>query len=230
MAERKRAAVPPDYDSNPARSGIDLSPYRLQGDVHPDVARRFEAEGLSPILDIGSGRGELRKHLSGPTVWIGLDRSTTQLAESPPPVVLGDAAALPFRDESFEAVAALWMLYHLEDPIRALTEAHRVLRYGGLLAACTTRRDDSPEFARWEQTQPTTFDGEEAPDLVGQVFSEVEVVSWDARLIRLPTRDAVRDYLLARGASPDVAEDAARSVHAPIEVTKRGVSVYGRKR
>ncbi len=49
----------------------------------------------------------------------------------------GDARHLPHLDGSFDVVLLLGPLYHLTDPsdrARALTEAHRVLRPGGLLA------------------------------------------------------------------------------------------------
>jgi hypothetical protein len=33
---------------------------------------------------------------------------------------------------------------------------------------------------------------------VASVFGQVQVERWDASLVRLPDRDAVRDYLIAR--------------------------------
>ncbi|MGH3770694.1 MAG: methyltransferase domain-containing protein [Pseudonocardiaceae bacterium] len=39
--------------------------------------------------------------------------------------------ALPFRDGVFAEVTHLWCLYHLADPVVAITEAARVLRPGG---------------------------------------------------------------------------------------------------
>lgn len=221
--------VPFDYDTNPARSRIDISPYQVAGDIHPEVARRFEAEGLAPILDIGCGRGRLRDCLSDRASWVGFDRSLAQIAEAPRPAVLGEAGTLPFRDQSFGAVAALWMLYHLDQPFLAIAECHRVLRRGGLFAASTPSRDDAPELARWEEWRSTTFDAEEAPGIVRTVFGEVESVRWDAPLIRLPTPEAVRQYLLSRGASPEVAGDVAEVAEVPLLVTKRGVLVYARR-
>ena len=44
---------------------------------------------------------------------------------------------LPFGDEAFDVVAALWMLYHVPDVDRALAEIRRVLRPGGLFVAVT---------------------------------------------------------------------------------------------
>jgi hypothetical protein len=43
------------------------------------------------------------------------------------------------------------------------------------------------------------------------VFEHMQVERWDAPLVRLPDRAAVRDYLIARFVPPEVASDAAGS-------------------
>ena len=56
---------------------------------------------------------------------------------------VGDARALPFPDGSADAVLLLGPLYHLhdrDDRLRALVEARRVLRPGGVLAAAGISR------------------------------------------------------------------------------------------
>ena len=50
----------------------------------------------------------------------------------------GDVQDLPFGDEAFDVVAALWMLYHVPDVDRAISEVRRVLRPGGLFVAVTS--------------------------------------------------------------------------------------------
>ncbi len=42
-----------------------------------------------------------------------------------------DALSLPFRDRSFDAVTIAFGLRNLEDPVRGLSEMHRLLRPGG---------------------------------------------------------------------------------------------------
>jgi SAM-dependent methyltransferase len=224
-----------DYDVDPERfrQGRRLvQAFGLAGDVHEPVAARLIREALAPVLDIGSGDGALAEHLTAASGWTGLDSSPTMAAGGPRPVILADAVELPVASASAGAVAALWMLYHLDDPVAAIAEAHRVLRPGGLFAACTTRRDDSPELLDHLGPQPASpFDAEEAPGLVAGVFgpAAVEVDAWDAPLVELPTREAVVSYLVARQIDEDVAGEVAEQVAVPLLVTKRGAVVWARK-
>jgi SAM-dependent methyltransferase len=162
------AALPPDYDSDPDRSRS----FRLgwQEDVHRPVAERFIAEQRRIVIDVGCGIGRFGSALNGRIPWLGVDRSPRQLRDCPHrPIVQGDAAALPLRSGSVDAVVLLWMLYHLDDPAAALTEAKGVLCPGGLFAACAASRWNDPELAP-EGYPPTSFDAENAADVVASVF------------------------------------------------------------
>lgn len=158
--------------------------------------------------------------------------STTprRCSRAPQPTVQADAAALPFPAESFGSVALLYVLYHLSDPAQALAEADRVLQPGGLVAVAAPSRDDSPELAHALPTAALTFDAELAPTLLDGFFEDVEVEPWDAPLLELADRDAVRDYLIGKGVPPDRAALSADSVTAPLAVTKRGALLFARKR
>ena len=140
--EREPSAVPADYDDDPERFRLARSVQRRHGGV-PDSTSAWRAASPTSIrasvLDVGCGEGELARHLAD-GAWLGVDSSREMLTRAPAPAVLADAAALPFPDGSFDAVALLYVLYHLQEPASALSEAHRVLRPGGLLAVAAPSR------------------------------------------------------------------------------------------
>jgi SAM-dependent methyltransferase len=227
-------ATPFDYDANPER-------FRLATRVtrqHLTARSLYEllAEALADldprrVLDIGCGEGALRAALPARLAarTVGLDASATMLGAHPPPVVQADATALPFADGVFGVTVAVNLLDHLPEPTLAIAEAHRVLAAGGTLIAATASRHDSPELAAVWRPPPSSFDAEDGPGLVASVFGQVEVTWWDAPLVRLPDRDAVRDYLIARFVLPEDAASAAERVATPIAITKRGALIHARR-
>jgi SAM-dependent methyltransferase len=220
------SALPPDYDTDPERWASRDPAWRVTGDVHEVVATRIVARRLRPVLDVGSGRGRLRDLLPDDWPWTGIDSSPNQVsADRSGTVVLGDAAHLPFPSGTFAAVAALYMLYHLDDPTVAIAEARRVLVPGGAFFACTRARNSDPELT--DGYPPTTFDAEEAPDLVADVFGKdaVDVITWDGPLLRLPDQDAIKRYLRTHYLPAILAERLV----PPLTVTKRGCLIIAVK-
>lgn len=51
-----------------------------------------------------------------------------------------DLGALPHADNTFDVVLVAHVLEHLPEPDRAISELYRVLKPGGLIVACITRR------------------------------------------------------------------------------------------
>jgi SAM-dependent methyltransferase len=212
-------AVSSDYDADPGRSRAADRSWQLRGDAHEIVAERLAREGSSPVIDVGGGQGRLAELLPGTVV---VDLSPTQLADAPRPKLRADALGLPFGTGVAGAVAMLWMLDHLDDPIAAITEAKRVLRPGGLFAACAAARSNDPELT--ERYPPSPFDAEEAPTIVASVFGDVDVDAWDGPFTLLPDRDAVVRYCRSHFLPPE----AADRVTPPVTLTKRGCLVWAR--
>ncbi|MBM4049569.1 MAG: class I SAM-dependent methyltransferase [Planctomycetes bacterium] len=111
------------------------------------------------ILDAGCGTGGLLCRLAGHGRAFGVDFSDDALSlarqkvvtplvrgtvgqgrlkaelQPPSPLVRGSVTSLPFKDETFDAVTSMDVLYHLgvADDAAALREMSRVLRPGGVL-------------------------------------------------------------------------------------------------
>jgi SAM-dependent methyltransferase len=109
------------------------------------------------VLDVGSGVGALLPHLgkvAPRALIVGLDRTEAMVALGPRdfPLLVGDAAELPFPDGSFDAVVMAFMLFHLPRPTAGLAEAWRVLRPGGSVGLLTwgTERE-SRARSQWVQ-------------------------------------------------------------------------------
>lgn len=102
-----------------------------------DIVGAFQGTRL---LDVASGPGFIAGAAAarGAAV-VGLDFSAAMIAEARrrlPALTFreGDAEALPFDAERFDAVVMNFGLLHLARPDAALAEAHRVLRAGGRYA------------------------------------------------------------------------------------------------
>ncbi len=89
------------------------------------------------LLDAGAGTGASTHRLRtvGDGV-VALDLSREMLLENPTTGrVQGDFDALPFATDGFDAVVFTASLFLTPDPERAVAEASRVLRSGGVVAA-----------------------------------------------------------------------------------------------
>lgn len=103
----------------------------------------LEAVGVGDgmrVLDVATGPGyaAAAASLRGADA-VGIDFAAAQvaLARAQYPTLefhQGDAEALPFPDESFDAVVSNFGMLHFARPERMLAEAHRVLRTGGRVA------------------------------------------------------------------------------------------------
>jgi ubiquinone/menaquinone biosynthesis C-methylase UbiE len=99
------------------------------------------------VLDVGGGTGAHARWLVDAGYEVRLvdpvERHVTRAREYGIDAVHGDARDLDAEDESYDVVLLLGPLYHLidrEDRLRALGEARRVARTGGVVAAAAVNR------------------------------------------------------------------------------------------
>src|SRR5690606_32898178 len=89
------------------------------------------------VLDLAAGTGVSTVEFAKAGAWcVAADFSKGMLAAGsfrPVPMVAGDAMALPFADESFDAVAISYGLRNVADPDLAMREMLRVTKPGGRL-------------------------------------------------------------------------------------------------
>jgi SAM-dependent methyltransferase len=82
---------------------------------------------------------------------------------------------LPFRDDAFDVVAALWMLYHVADLQGGLAQVRRVLRPGGLFVAVTNGDEHVADLRREAEGGPvvTAFSSETGEGVLRHHFGRV---------------------------------------------------------
>lgn len=174
------------------------------------------------LLEIGCGTGVFAQRLADQhpgAALLAIDQSARFVELTAARGVearVADATDLPFDDDSFDLVAAMWMLYHVPDLDRALAEARRVLRPGGRFLAVTNGDQHVAELRRDGGggpviTQFSTQNGEESlrrhfetvsrrdlatravfPDhatAVAYLESSEEHIAWD-----LPAFEGPREY------------------------------------
>lgn len=170
------------------------------------------------LLDVASGPGYVAAAAAarGASV-VGVDFAAAMVADAKrrcPGIEFreGDAEALPFPDQSFDAVTMNFGMLHLAQPDKALREARRVLRPGGRFAFTVWAKPDEargfgivlgaiekhgttnvpippgPPFFRFSDPAETK-----------RALGEAGFAKPDVRTVRqtwrLPSREALWDYI-----------------------------------
>lgn len=146
-----------------------------------------EALRLRPgerVLDVAAGTGVSTVELARAGSWaVGCDFSLGMLRAGrrrAVPLVAGDALALPFADQVFDAVTLSFGLRNMADPRQALRELARVTRVGGRLVVCEFSRPVWPPF----RTVYTEYLVRALPAVARRVASNPDAYDYLAESIR----------------------------------------------
>src|SRR4029453_6418246 len=127
------------------------------------MRRGLLAEASGRVLELGAGTGHNLEHYTDAVTELvlaepdpnmakllreRLDREGTAARQAS--VIEAPAEELPFYDGSFDAVVATLVLCTVDDPVRTLAEARRVLVEGGRFLYLEHVRSARPGLARWQ--------------------------------------------------------------------------------
>lgn len=165
MTDHESSAPGGRQDHQPFVWGAYLNAFH--GD-HPgitaDILGRSFSDGLTPyqwlteaipstgtVIDVACGNAPMAALVG--SRWIGVDRSVAELAlgrsSQTQPLVLGDAATLPFAVGAADTVVCSMSLQVLEPLSSVIAELGRVIRRGGRLIAIVPTRHPLTWRDRW---------------------------------------------------------------------------------
>ena len=210
------------------------------------VFDHFDIPDSGRVLELGCGTGLLWRENLGriPRGWsVTVTDATEGMVQEAEQSLLDadldftfevvDAQSVPYEKDSFDAVIANHMLYHVPDLPRALSEIRRVLRPGGRLYATTIGLDHMAELrevpGKLEISTPiggdqivARFNLKSGADELEHWFAGVEVDRRNGVLV-VTEADPLVDYLMSFERLSD--EEAARlHAHFSGEIQREGAS------
>jgi ubiquinone/menaquinone biosynthesis C-methylase UbiE len=198
---------------------------------------RIQLPEHASVLELGCGTGILwRGSVKVPRGWrvILTDMSDGMLRETRAALAqLGhsftymqaDAQAIPFRDQSFDAVIANHMLYHVPDISRALGEVRRVLKRSGFCYAATMGLANMKEmnelaarfFSLARMTDSTARFGLESGDAyMRAAFSDVKLERYPDSLV-ITEAAPLMDYICSMRVRSRVTDEQIAALRAHVE-------------
>ena len=136
-----------------------------------------------------------------------------------------DAQEIPFEDETFDAVMANFMLYHVPDRPKALKEIRRVLKPGGRLFAATAGQNHMQEMMEYLQqvhlsnilesyANPFTLDN--GLEQLQAVFPQVNLSRYEDHL-NVTEVEPIMAYIRSSMRSTELSEEELVKVQANLE-------------
>lgn len=202
---------------------------RARWETYKHVAHPIDISGLAieslglngteTVLDLGCADGNDLVRLRGnyqhsgqiigididPDMFAPLGLSSVNEGALPVQFIAGKAQRLPLSDQSVDAAMALFMLYHVPHPVRAVSELARVLRPGGQLVVATSGETNKRRHRKLEaiigeclgakppRVFSEPFNDEKAKEILPKYFDIREYLIQDCEMVIGP--EAIDDYI-----------------------------------
>ena len=195
-----RTVPPPEYSPDlPEGAGVenlsgeDSGHFRLAAEI-VDIVGRVQPSGK--LLDVDSGWGQLLK-LAGDRGYdaVGLEASAGAADTSRQAfgvnVIEGSFPDYRFEPCSFDIIVINHVIEHLEDMVRVLAEARRILKPGGVIAVSAPNFNSlmsRVKAERWQGLQPSQHIWQLSADTVAMLLQRVGLTAILVRHGRLDYR------------------------------------------
>ncbi len=200
---------------------------RFGPDPRDTLWEEIVAAAPTRVLEVGPGPGEvserMQRDLGAEVVAIDVsERMVALCRRRGVDARVGDVQELPFADGEFDLVVAAWVLFHVPDLDRGLSEIVRVLRPGGRLVAVTNSEHHLAEArskAGFSMAGEMTFSRENGEEALRRHFADVERMDVDG-WVTFPDADSIRAYLRSLVTAKDAAENVPELTE-PLRATTR---------
>jgi SAM-dependent methyltransferase len=137
-----------------------------------------------------------------------------------------DAQSIPYKDDTFDAVTANHMLYHVPDRPQAIAEIKRVLKPGGRLIATTVGYGHLKELNEWlrrasegkaDEPMPISFTLENGAKQLHVCFSKVGLVRYQDSL-HVTEIEPLIDFFNASFLSTEITPEALLEIRSELEI------------
>lgn len=201
-------------------------------DVLWDLVRQVQPKRA---LEVGMGAGALaqrmRDELGTEVVAVDISQRMVDLTRLRDiEAQVGDVQELPYGNAEFDCVVAGWVLYHVANVDRAISECARVLQNGGTLVAATLADENMSglwDFLGKPRERQLTFSSANGAEQLRRHFGSVEVHEAEGFVV-FPTPAAMREFVAVNmtrahmaAAIPDFDEPVRVRTHHTIFVARR---------
>jgi SAM-dependent methyltransferase len=183
--------------------------------------------GGETVADVGCGNGaylaELaRRGHTGPVLGLDLSAGMLRAARRRAPgarLAVGDAAALPLRDDAIGLTLVMHMLYYAAGPLAAVRELRRITHPGGQVLVMLNGEDHLGElrelitaalrnFTNGEPPHRERLRLDEGEELLAREFTSVTRHDFASELL-IPGPQAVEDYVRSMSVTQNLPDPEA---------------------